>query len=363
MSIDPSTVTDPVLRAQLEGSMARSERPEVRTLDEYLDWEVQVPPTLVSPAMIVRGGLSATIGAGGVGKTTLLLGRLMRWAAGLPWIPAVEEAFVPTEPLKTLVIENEGAGGLFQQKLRTMRENACFGEDENILLGQNLLIWGEGGYSGIRMDDPTSVAHVRAALEEWEPDILFMEPFARLWQGNENDNSEMNAILSGLEDLAGKHNCAVMLAHHRRKGEVGAGQSAQDFARGASALEGAVTYMEFLHRSKNGWMEIDATKNRYGDPIGPYYMEWQGNANGWSKHVDAVQVIIDLLEDRGEALSLKSIARTDTGIGETEDRTGAILEHGMRQKRIRYEDTLKGYVPWGDDLREADQNGAAGQGF
>jgi hypothetical protein len=361
MTIDPATVTDAELRAQLEA--AKPAPPPVRTLDEYLAWDVPVPPTLVSPNAIVRGGLSATIGAGGVGKTTLLMGRLMRWAAGLPWLPDVDEAFHPIQPLKTLVIENEGAGGLFQQKLKTMRANSGFAEDDDILVGQNLLIWGEGGYSGIRMDDPPAVARVKLALEEWEPDILFLEPFARLWQGNENDNSEMNAILSGLEDLAGKHNCAIMLAHHRRKGEVGAGQSAQDFARGASALEGAVTYMEFLHRSKNGWMEIDATKNRYGDPIGPYYMEWQGNENGWSKHVDAVGRIIDLINERNEPLSAKQIGRADTGIGEPEHRVEAILEHGMRQKRIRYEDSLKGYMPWGDatDLREAGP--AAGQGF
>jgi hypothetical protein len=35
----------------------------------------------------------------------------------------------------------------------------------------------------------------------------------------------------------------------------------------------------------------------------------------------------------------------------------------MRQKRVRYEDSLKGYLPWGDatDLREA--GGAAGASF
>lgn len=360
MTLDPAEVTDAALLQQIKA--ASPEPAQVRTLREYLDAEIKTPPTLVSPNAIVRGGMSATIGSGGVGKTSMLMGRLMRWAAGLPWMPGIEEAFRPTQPLKTLIIENEGAGGLFQAKLRGMVANApsdLTGASD--LLMENLLVWGEGGYSGVRLDEPASVARVRAALDEHRPDILFLEPFARLWRGNENDNSEMNAILDGLEELAAEFDCAVMLAHHRRKGEVGKGQSAQDFSRGASALEGAVTYMEFLHRSKNGWMEVDATKNRYGDEIGPYYLDWKGNDVGWHEQVDAVGKILELIEERGQALSLAQIVRTDTGLGEPEHRVEAILDHGMRQKRIRFEDALKGYMPWGDagDLSATD----AGQGF
>lgn len=361
MTLDPATVTDDELRRQLEA--AQPKPPPVRRLGEFLDAEIKVPPALVSPNSIVRGALAATVGAGGVGKTSMLMGRLMRWAAGVPWFEDIAEAFVPTQPLKTLVIENEGAGGMFQMKLRTMLDNAGFDADHVQLVRDNILIWGEGGYSGIRLDDPPAVAQVKRALEEWEPDILFLEPFARLWQGNENDNSEMNAILSGLEELAAKHDCAIMLAHHRRKGEVGAGQSAQEFARGASALEGAVRYMEFLHRSKNGWMEIETTKNTYADVTGPYYLDWRGNDTGWHQHVDAVQKIIDLLNERGSALTAKQIGRADTGIGEPENRVEAILEHGMRQKRIRYEDSLKGYMPWGDAADLPDAGPTTGQGF
>jgi hypothetical protein len=345
VSFDPSTITDPVLRAQFEASQQHAEPAQVRTLGEFLDAEIKVPPTLVSPNMMVRGGLTATIGSGGVGKTSMLVGRLMRWAAGLPWFNDLQEAFVPTQPLRTLVIENEGAGGLFQEKLRVMVANADMTAEQKQLVRDNILIWGEGGYSNIKMDDPPAVAKVRAALEVHRPDILFLEPFARLWSGDENSNTEMNGILDGLEALAQKHDAAVMLAHHRRKGEVGKGQSAQDFARGASALEGAVTYMEFLHRSKNGWMEVDATKNRYGDDIGPYYLEWKGNEVGWHEHVDAVGNIVALMEERGQALSVAAIARSDTGIGEPEHRVDAILEHGMRTKRIRYEEALDGYLP------------------
>lgn len=340
-------ITDPGLAEAYNSAHRAPEPPPIRNLREYISADIKAPPELVSPTMLVRGGVSAVVGAGGVGKTTLMLTRILRWGAGLPWFDDVRAAYVPVKPLKTLVVENEGAGGMFQRKVINMLRHAPIDGDVVEQMLENVLIWGEGGYSAIRLDDPAAADQVNTALRD-NPDIdlVVMEPFARLWSGDENSNTEMNALLSALEELAGKHSVGILLGHHRRKGQAGSGESIQDFARGASALEGAVTHMEFLHRTKHGWAEVDSTKNRYSDAPGPYYLEWQGNDRGWYDAVDAVGRVLELIEKRQQALTVGQIKRTDTGIGEPESRVEAILEYGMRQKRIRYDDQLNGYVRW-----------------
>lgn len=353
---DLANIKDPAMREAYNRAHKPPEPPPVRTLREYLSARVTVPPELVSPTMIVRGGVSAVVGSGGVGKTTLMLTRVLRWAAGLPWFDDVRLAYVPTKPLKTLVVENEGAGGLFHRKLHNMLANAPIDGDVIEQTLDNVLIWGDGGYSNFKLDNPESADLINTALRDTpDIDLVVLEPFSRLWSGDENSNTEMNALLSALEDLAGKHDVGVLIGHHRRKGMAGQGESVQDFARGASALEGAVTHMEFLHRTKHGWAEVDSTKNRYSDAPGPYYLEWQGNERGWYDVVDAVQRVIDLIDERGKALSIRQIGRKDGGLGEPDQRIEAITDYGMRQKRIRYDDSLGGFVRWAPKGQEPER--------
>src|SRR5215218_2972974 len=56
----------------------------IRTLGEYLDADIEIPPELVWPAILVRGEITATIGRAGIGKTMFTSNRLMKWAAGSP---------------------------------------------------------------------------------------------------------------------------------------------------------------------------------------------------------------------------------------------------------------------------------------
>src|SRR4051812_28149098 len=96
--------------------------PPVRTLREYLDAPIEVPPVLVEPNMVVRGGLNATIGRAGKGKTVLSLNRLLRWSSGAPFFEGWKNQegqhfYEPVDPLKVLIVENEGAAGLFHKQI------------------------------------------------------------------------------------------------------------------------------------------------------------------------------------------------------------------------------------------------------
>ena len=97
----------------------------IRSMEDYLASEIEIPPVLVHPFMCVRGGLNMTIGRAGKGKTVLNLNRMIRWSAGLPWFDDWKDRdgnrfLLPEKPLKVLIVENEGAAAMFHRQIGMM---------------------------------------------------------------------------------------------------------------------------------------------------------------------------------------------------------------------------------------------------
>jgi RecA-family ATPase len=328
-------ISDPEMAARMNEHTAEDEPAPIRTLGDYLDAEIETPPELVTPNFLVRGGITMTYADAGKGKTSLGLHRLLAWAAGKPLFPKVTTWNVPTAPLKSLLIENEGAGGLFQRKIADMVAHPPphFTREDIEAMRENVLIWGEGGYAGVKVDDPRKLSQVRRGIEEWEPDVVLMEPFARLHKGNENDNSEVNALLDLLEEFASKMGVGIMVAHHKRKAREVEGGDPMDDARGASAGSGGVTYMERVKPAKGGELrELECTKNRYGEQLGPFRMEWypvSRNGAGWYEFVPGETSLAELLDrlDPHEPQFVKPLAED---VEEPETRVRKLLNEAAK---------------------------------
>lgn len=276
-------------------------KPPVRKLGEYLDWEIPYPPMLIEPGLVARGAITAMTARGGKGKTTLALNRLIRWSMGQPLFHELPE--VPLTPrdgeaqilspvkqdgrdgLRVLIIENEGAPGHFQLMLQTIitggerdadgRVTTPFYTPEEIALArENVHIWGDGGWSRMKMDSPENHALVQRAVSEVQPDILFMEPFRGLWSGEENDSTAMANVLDNLSEIAMVGECAVMLTHHEKKGYDNA-EDAMSAARGSTALEGHAAVMErYVPARGDKQRELSWPKTRFAERQAPVRMEF-----------------------------------------------------------------------------------------
>lgn len=285
-----------IARAKLLGVQAAdpaSFDPPVRTLGEYLDSEIEVPPVLVEPALIVRGGLLCTVGRAGKGKTQVNLNRILKWAVGRPLFEGVENfdkvtILGPSAPLKTLIIENEGAAGMFHRQIGIMANaDGYLTDEERKLARENVMIWGDGGWSGLKLDDEAQLDMVCAACEKHEPDILFIEPFRGLWKGDENSSTDMAKVADALSMIASNYNCGVVLTHHERKSGPGEDGEKMSAGRGSTVLEGVVATMENFEVAKGGdYRELSWSKVRYGGghPILPLRMQWQPHA-WWYNHI------------------------------------------------------------------------------
>ena len=300
----------------MQEAPAEAFEPPIKTLGDYLATEIPVPPILVEPFIVVRGGLTCTIGRAGKGKTVMNLNRILKWSAGKPmfdgWKDAEGAAMLsPSDPLKVLVIENEGAGGLFHRQIGIMLNASEFMDDEaKALAEENVLIWGDGGYSNLKLDDPVKLGHVREGIEKHEPDIVFVEPFRGLWQGEENSATDMAVVVDNLVAIAAEYKCGVMLAHHERKSGVGEDGEKMSAGRGSTVLEGAVTVMENFESVKGGdFRELTWSKSRHGKAPNPVRMEWVPDA-WWYKWVPqgaVEEAILSALRESPDALTVSQL--------------------------------------------------------
>jgi len=255
--------------------------PPVTALGDYLDNEIQLPPMLVEPGLVARGAITAMISRGGKGKTALSLNRLIRWSMGKPVFDELPDLMKPVDPLRVLLIENEGAPGHFQKILATILARNGFTEAEVKLARENVHIWGDGGWSGLKVDNDDDLRMIDRAAGQTNADIVFIEPFRGLWRGEENSSTDMANVLDSLSGLANDHDAAVLLTHHERKSGTEGGEDAMSAARGSGVLEGAAAVMERWKPVKaDRQRELSWIKNRFEERPAEVRMEFMRES--WS---------------------------------------------------------------------------------
>lgn len=315
--------------------------PPIRPLGDYLDTPIDIPPVLIHPFMAVRGGLNVTVGRAGKGKTVMNLNRMLRWSAGLPmfddWMDKDGTPILyPDEPLKILIVENEGAAGMFHRQIGIMSsQEAYLPGDARKLVRENMLIWGEGGYSHLKLDDPAKLDGLRRGIDKWKPDMVFIEPFRSLWSGEENSATEMNVVVDALVGLATDFDCGVWASHHEKKGGSGEDDK-MSAARGSTVLEGIVTVMENFESVAGGDLrEITFSKSRYEVAPAPTRMSWDNEAK-WYAHVeqDALEnsVIHELQENNDEPMTVQQMVGK---IEESETKIRRLMNKMVKEGKLK----------------------------
>ena len=90
-----------------------------------------------------------------------------------------------------------------------------------------------------------------AKIRQHRIDVVILDPFVKTHAVAENDNVAIDFVAGLMTSLAVRHNVAVMVAHHTRKGPAGPGNA--DSGRGASSLKDAARLVYTL--TKMSWSE------------------------------------------------------------------------------------------------------------
>jgi RecA-family ATPase len=317
--------------------------PPITTLGEYLDTPIEIPPALVSPTIVVRGELTATLGRAGYGKTTMNLNRIVRWAAGKPFFDTFTDGdgnpyLMPEKPLRILIIENEGSAGMFHHKMGVMVNNCgkILSDTDRSLVRENVMVWGDGGYSGLKLDDPAMLNKVRMGCEKHDPDILFIEPFRSLWKGEENSSTDMANMVDNLVALATDFSLGVVLSHHERKSGAGEDGELMSAGRGSTVLEGVVALMENWQKAKGGdYREITWSKARYLQAPPPTRVEYKSDLM-WYTHVPMDEIensVVAAISQNGE--EPMSVTELSEDLQENKNKLYPILARLAEDGRLR----------------------------
>ena len=146
---------------------------------------------------------------------------------------ASEEHFLgmPTSQGRVLYIQSELGERVLQDRIRST------GQDyENVYVGTTF---------AMKLDTHAGQGYLLQALLDVVPDVLIIDPWYKVLQGDENESKDARAITDFLDGVIESCKCSVVIIHHPGK-DISRG------GRGSSVLEDWVdSYIEMKKLSKN----------------------------------------------------------------------------------------------------------------
>jgi hypothetical protein len=194
----------------------------------------------------MRKYLSTTIAPGDVGKTALVLVEAIAMATGRPLLKVLPKGL-------SKVWYWNGEDPLEEIERRVLAICKHYDVDHAELVDRLFLNSGremkltvaETGDRGFKIVVPVKEA-LTEAIRANAIDVLVLDPFAKTYRVNENDNSLMGAVADLFADVAETTNCAIELVHHARK--TGGAEVTIEDARGASSVIAAARMARTLNR-------------------------------------------------------------------------------------------------------------------
>lgn len=210
---------------------------EALTVYDAFDFdESQIPvrPWLV-PGAVLAGYTHMLAAPGGSGKSLFTLQLAMAMADGEQW-----GGFKPRKRYRSLVINVED--DIFEQRRRLAAarrvmdcKNNLAGMIHIVDASDSIVVARSGERSGSIVATPI-VDVLRRYIIDNQIDVIFVDPFAETFEGDENDNSQVKwAMRIWRDEIARATGCAVYLVHHTTKyAQNGAGDA--NIVRGAGAI-------------------------------------------------------------------------------------------------------------------------------
>ncbi len=192
----------------------------------------------IAPGYLMRGAVTVVSGPGSSGKSMLTV----LWSVSMALDQRIGR-FAPTEGCRTLIYNVEDDAHEQQRRLSAALRQ--FRAGPTALIGRLHRAGPTGIGTLLRVDPLTkrlvgteTLTQLKAHIEAYQPDVVFLDPMVELHDSEENDNTAIRAVMAELRGYAAAYQCAICLLHHSRKGVTGAAGD-PDSLRGASAIVGA----------------------------------------------------------------------------------------------------------------------------
>jgi len=188
----------------------------------------------------MKGMVSSTAGAGGAGKSTLVIAEILSMVTGkdllrggAPLIVGPQRVWYHNGEDPRDELDRRFAAACIHYGIKAEdigdRLYVTSGRDTPIVVATEIA---KSTMINLPVRDAL-IAEIRAR----KIDVLVVDPFISTHNVGENDNSAMEQVMRVWRDVAEQTGCAIDLTHHFRK--ASGGEVSADELRGASAITGA----------------------------------------------------------------------------------------------------------------------------
>lgn len=210
----------------------------VRAWDELT--RIHLEPPLMIWGGWTMGALCIVFGQGGLGKSRLALNIARNQVLGLPFA-GMDTA---PRPLRHLFMGSENSIHRLQHDVRRM--SAGLSAEQVALLGEHIrMATLEGPEDTFISMNAMNAARWQATLEAWPPDVLWVDPWGDVLEGEANSDEDARATISNLRRLLRKvkPEAGLCILAHSRTGANNIAQAmgydSANFGKGSKALYSA----------------------------------------------------------------------------------------------------------------------------
>jgi hypothetical protein len=197
------------------------------TVPEFVDGAPAEPEWLID-GIIERGANGFFVAVPKAGKSFAAIDMALSLALGCSWL-----GFRVPRPVRCALISREDNPKMTSWRLRSLY--AAKGVTNPNLLEANLYINSRAQSPELMVDNPQQVAGLVHALKARQIEFAVFDVFNVLHAADENDNTQMRAILRQLSSIQAQVGCSIGVVHHFNKAENG---GLTQRMRGASSIAG-----------------------------------------------------------------------------------------------------------------------------
>ena len=218
--------------------------------------EAEIPPRdWIIPGLLLRRNLSVLVAPPASGKSLLTLQLAIALALGMRW-----GGWFPRKPEKVLVINAEDDFDEMRRRLFAAAEEMKVKQEDlidRVYLAdapESIVIAKMDNRSKAVIRTPLIDALVKTA-EDMKIGVIFADPFAETFIGDENSNSEVKWAGILWREVARRSNTGLMVVHHTKK-YAGSMAGNADASRGGGALIGTARIMSTLFTMSEAEAEL-----------------------------------------------------------------------------------------------------------
>ena len=208
----------------------------VRSWGEVLDTELPAKRYFMGE-MFACGQVQAVFGQGGLGKSRIGTNIARNQVLGLPFLGMTTGC----EPLRHLFVGSENDFHRWQVDARCMTRGLTASEQQKLVDNIRVTTLERADDCFISLADERNVMKWRDTLKSWPPDVLWVDPWGDVLEG-EGFDRDVRSTISTLRKLAGAVNpgCGIVILAHSRTGAANIAQAtgfdAANFGKDSKAL-------------------------------------------------------------------------------------------------------------------------------